>query len=209
MLLTVFHAKQWQQPECCFLCFAEGLTNAVAPGKLAARRRGRRDMSHVVTGRRDILRGPRLPKEPCHTKRTTVISIHYGGSKTLRRYQNATAGSLKHLSRRKFTGNLTKSQITTVTVNHYAVGFFLRQGPMGNGGHVLVEKLWFSLRVPNGAFQVPNLGLPLATGKFRSFFLEAFFWCNTREDRQRFHEFSFCTFSSVTRKRGYNKRGIA
>ena len=39
----------------------------------------------------------KLPKGPCHTKNTTVIVIHYDGSKTLRRQQNATAGSLKHL----------------------------------------------------------------------------------------------------------------
>ena len=37
------------------------------------------------------------PQGPCHTKNSTVIVIHNGGSETLRRQKNTTAGSLKHL----------------------------------------------------------------------------------------------------------------
>ena len=42
-------------------------------------------------------RPPLRPKDPVILKNATVIVIHYGGSKTLRRQPNATAGSLKRL----------------------------------------------------------------------------------------------------------------
>ena len=50
------------------------------------------------------------PKDPpIQKKNTTVIVIHYGGSKTLRRQQNTMAESLKHLVLLgKITGNLHK-----------------------------------------------------------------------------------------------------
>ena len=85
---------------------------------------------------------PPRPQGPCHTKNTTVIVFHYVGSKTLRRQQNATTRSLKHLV---FLGKIhTKSpQI----VNYYGDRELLRRsifsmaGSFGEGGYTILTQI--------------------------------------------------------------------
>ena len=98
----------------------------------------------------DISLDLRIPIRP-PTQRLTAK--HYDGSvgqQTLRRQQNTTAGSPKHLV---FQAKIHRkspqiaTRITTVIVNCYAVVFLVRQGPLRCDVEKSAEKLRFLFHV--------------------------------------------------------------